>query len=86
MNDVDRWVQPLCISTSRLIKLLDLLLKHGKNTTGRIAVFKAVGERVGEKIFLCAFLVRFQSIVENWLKLSRCGSRLRVRHKGEVMG
>ena len=85
MNDVDRWVQPLRISTSRLIKLLDLLLKHGENTTGRIAVFKPVGERVGEKIFLCAFLVRFQCIVENWLKFGRCGSRLRVRHKGEVM-
>ena len=65
MNDVHRWVQPLRIATSRLIELLDLLLQHGENTTSRIAVFKPVREWVREKIFLCAFLVRFQCIVEN---------------------
>ena len=62
-----------------------MLLKHGENTTSRIAGFETVDERVREKIFLCAFFVRFHCIVENWLKLGRCGSRMSLRHKGEVM-
>jgi hypothetical protein len=85
MKDVHRWVQPRRIAMSRLIEVLDLLLKHGENTTRRIAVFKPVCERVREKIFVCAFFVRLQCIVKNWLKVGRCGSRVSVRHKGEVM-
>jgi hypothetical protein len=65
MKDVHSWIQPLRIAALRLIELLDLLLKHGENTASRIAGFEAVGERMREKIVLCAFFVRFQCIIEN---------------------
>ena len=69
MEDVHSWVQPLRIAALRLIELqvelLDLLLKHGENTTSRIAALEPVGERVREKIIFCAFFVRFQGIIEN---------------------
>jgi len=80
MNDVDRWVQPLRIAA---LSLLNLLLKHGKNTTGRIAIFESLGEWVCEKIFLCAFFVRFHCIIKNYLKVGRCRSRVSVGHMGE---
>ena len=65
MNNVHRWVQPLHIAALRLIELLDLLLKRSENTASRIAGFETVGEWVREKIFLCAFFVCFQCIIEN---------------------
>jgi hypothetical protein len=65
MNDVHGWVQPLRIAALRPIELLDLLLKYGENAASRIAGFEPVSERVGEKIVLCALLVRFQGIIEN---------------------
>jgi hypothetical protein len=65
MKDVDSWVQPLHVSALRLIELLDLLLKHGKNAASRIAGFEPVSERVCEKIILCALFVRFHCMIEN---------------------
>ena len=65
MKDVYSWVQPLRVVALRPIKLLDLLLKHGENTASRITGFEPVGERVREKIVICAFFVRFQGIVES---------------------
>jgi hypothetical protein len=65
MKDVHSWVQPLRIAALRLIELLDLFSKHGENATSRIAGVEPLGERVREKILLCAFFVRFQGIVEN---------------------
>jgi hypothetical protein len=84
MEDVHSWVQPLRVVALRLIEFLDLLSKHGKNAASRIAGFEPVSERVREKILLCAFFVRFQSIIENQLEVGRCGSRVSVRHKGEA--
>ena len=65
MKDVNSWVEPLRTAAPRLIELLDLPLKHGENAASRIASFEAVGERVREKIILCAFFVCFQCIIEN---------------------
>jgi hypothetical protein len=65
MKDVHSWVQPLRVAALRLIDLLDLFLKHGENAASRMAGFESVSERVREKILLCAFLVRFQGIIEN---------------------
>jgi hypothetical protein len=65
MKDVHSWVQPLRIAALRLIELLDLFLKHGKNAARRIASLELVSEWVLKEIYLCAFLVRFQGIVEN---------------------
>jgi len=42
-----------------------LLSKHGKNAASRIAGFEPVGERVREKIVLCACFIPFQGIIEN---------------------
>jgi hypothetical protein len=65
MKDVYSWVQPLRIAALRLIELLDLLLKHGENAARRIAGLEPASEWVLKEIVLCAFLVRFQGIVEN---------------------
>jgi hypothetical protein len=67
-----------------LIKLLDMVFKHGENVASGIAGFEPVSERVRERIHLGALFVRFQGIIENWSEFRRCGSRVRVRHKGEV--
>jgi hypothetical protein len=68
MKDVYCRVEPLFITALRLIELLDLFLKHGENAASRITGFEAASERVGEKIVLCAFFVRFQGIIEDQLK------------------
>ena len=58
MKDIHSWAQPLHDVALRLIELLDLLSKNGKNAAGCITGFEPVGERVREKIVLCAFFVR----------------------------
>jgi hypothetical protein len=67
VENLHSWVQPLRepFVALRLVELLDLLLKHGENAANRMAAFEPVGERVCEKILLCAFFVRFQDIIEN---------------------
>ena len=65
MKDVHSGIQPFRVVALRLIEFLDLLLKYGENAASRIAGFEPVSERVREKIILCPFFVRFQSIVEN---------------------
>jgi len=55
----------------RLIELLNLLLKYFENAGGRVAILEVGSEWVGEEIVLCAFLVRFQGIIENKLKVGR---------------
>jgi hypothetical protein len=84
MEDVHSGVQPLRIAALRPIEFLNLLLKRGENTTGRITVFEPVGEWVREEIVLCAFFVRVQGIIENYFEVGRCGSRVSVRHQGQV--
>jgi hypothetical protein len=49
---------------------------------GERAGLEPVCEWVLKKILLCALFVRFQGIIENWLEVGRCGSRVSVRHKG----
>ena len=68
MKDLHCWVQPPCprfISTLRLVELLDLILKHAENAVSRIAGFEPVSKWVREKVFVRAFFVRFQGIVED---------------------
>jgi hypothetical protein len=84
MKDVHSWVQPLQVVGLGLIKLLDILLKHGENAAGGIAGFESVCERVRERIHFCTFFVHFQGIIENESEIGRCGSGVSVRHKGEV--
>ena len=84
MKDVHSWIEPVVIAALRLIELLDLLLKHGENGARGIAGFEPGGEWVREKVILGACFVRFQGVIENQLKIGRYGSRVSVRHKGEV--
>jgi len=84
MKDVHSWVQPRRIAALGLIELLDLLLEHGENGASRTAGFKPVGEWVREKILFRAFFIRIQGIIKNLLEVRRCGSRVSVRHNGEV--
>jgi hypothetical protein len=84
MKDVHSWVQPLQVVGLGLIKLLDMLLKHGENAASGLASFEAVGERVRERIDLGTFFVRFQGIVENELEVGLCGSGMSARHMGGV--
>jgi len=44
-------------------------VKDSENLAGRIAVFELGGERMVEKVVLCAFFVRFQGIVEDQLEI-----------------
>ena len=69
MEDVHSWLQPFCISTLRLIKFLNLLLKNSENAARRIAGLEPASEWVLEEIGLCALLVLFQGIVENELEV-----------------
>jgi hypothetical protein len=69
MKDVHGWVQPLRIAALRVIEFLDLLLKHGENAARRIAGLEPVSEWVLKEILLCAFLVCFQGVVENYLEV-----------------
>ena len=87
MKDLHGWIQPprpSFIPALRLIELLDLLLKDIEDAAGRVAGFELASEWVRGKMLLCAFFVRFQSIIENWLEVGRCGSGVSLRHKGEV--
>ena len=59
-------------------------MKHIENAAGRITGFEPDSERMRKKIALRAFIVRFQGIVENLSEVGRFGSRVSVRHKGEV--
>jgi hypothetical protein len=79
MKDVHSQVVAL-----RLIKLLDMLLKHGENAASGLAGFETVGERVRERIDFCTFFVRFHGIVENELEVGLCGSGMSARHMGGV--
>ena len=69
MKDVHSWVEPLRVVALRLIEFLDQFMKHGENAASRIAAFEALSERVCEKVLLCAFFVRCQSIIENELEV-----------------
>jgi hypothetical protein len=69
LKDVHSWVEPLGVDGLRLIELLDLFSKHCEKAAGRITGFEPASERVREKIVPCAFLVRFQGIIENELEV-----------------
>ena len=84
MKNVHSWVEPLGVVALRIIELLRLFLQHSENAASGIAGFEPVSERVGEKILLGTFSVRLQSIIENELEIGGCGSRVSVRHKGNV--
>ena len=48
-----------------MIELLNLLLKHGENGSGRVAGLELGCEGVCEEVLLCMFFVRFQGIIED---------------------
>ena len=50
---------------------MDLLVKDSENGTRRVACLQLGGEWMCEKILLCAPLVRFQRIMEYYLKVGR---------------
>jgi len=72
MKDLYSWVEPpapVFISTSRLIELVDLLLKHVENVVRRLAVLELGSECVITKILLQASFVRSQGIIEYKLEV-----------------
>jgi hypothetical protein len=72
------------IGVLRSIGLLGLLLKHKENVVGRVAALKLGSEWVRKKVLLCVSFISFQSITENLPEAGRrCGSRVRMIHKGE---
>jgi hypothetical protein len=86
IEDIDGRVQPFgqpFIVILRSIELLNLLLKHNENATGRVAGLELGGEWVGKKVLLCATLICSQGIIEYLLEVGgRCGSRVGVKHNG----
>ena len=80
------WIEPLgpsIIDTPRLIWPMDLLLKKGYNVGGRVAGLELGDEWIGQQILPRAFLVHFQRVIDDRLKIGRRGGEVRVRHKGE---
>ena len=69
MKDVHSWIQPLRVAAFRLVELLNMFLKHGKNAARRVAGLEPFSEWVLKEIVLCGLLVRFQGIVENLLEV-----------------
>ena len=62
IKDIDCWVEPTCqpvVGASRLVEVLDLLLKYSKNGGRRIAGLELGGEGMREKVLLCLPFVRF---------------------------
>lgn len=47
-----------------LIHPLDLLLKDRKNVAGRVACLQLSDEWMLKEIFLCAFVIDFQGIID----------------------
>jgi hypothetical protein len=72
MQDMYGWIKEPCqplIAELRSIEILDLLVKHGENGSGRTAGLELGGEWMGKKIFVCLFLVRLQGIIEDQLEI-----------------
>ena len=51
------------------MELLDLLLKHSEDATGRVAGLELRGEWVDIKVLLCTSLIRFHGIIEYLLEV-----------------
>jgi hypothetical protein len=65
-----------------LIDFLDLLLKHEKNGTWRIAGLELFGERMGKKVLLCTLLISFQGIIDYRMEAGgRGGGVVSAGHK-----
>ena len=79
-QDAHRWGQPLChslIATTRVVKLLNLVLRHGSS----VARLQLGGKRMFEKVFLGLYLVGFQGSIENGLETcGSCSCGLCLRH------
>ena len=87
MKNLHSWIQPprpLFTSLSRLVELLNLLLKHVENATRGATVLELGSEWVGEKVLLRPFFIRFQGIIENELEVSG-GCGVSIRHRWEVV-
>jgi hypothetical protein len=74
VKDIHSRVEPFCesiLASSRVIELMDLLVKDSENGARRVACLQLGGEWMCEKILLCTPLVRFQCIMEYYLKVGR---------------
>jgi hypothetical protein len=72
IKDIHYWVESFCppaIAAPGLIEFLDLLVKDGENGARRVARLKLGSEWMFKEVFLCAFFVCFQGIIENQLEV-----------------
>jgi hypothetical protein len=68
MENIHCWVEPPCqvfVVVSRLIEVLDLLVKQGKNGARRVAGLELGGEWVRKEVLLCLLFVCFQGMAKN---------------------
>ena len=82
---VDRWVKPSpqpLITTTRVLKPVDLISKYGQNSCGRVTCLKLAGERMSGKILFGLDFICLNSFFKNEIEIGRgchrCGS-LRAR-------
>jgi hypothetical protein len=69
------------VTISKLIVDLDLMLKHEKNSTGRVAGPELSGEWMGKEILLCTSFICFQGMNDYQLEMGgRDDSGVNVRH------
>jgi hypothetical protein len=68
---IDSWAQPLCqslVATVRFVKILDLILKDGKDCGSSVAGLQLRGKRMFEKVVLCLLSVGLQRSSEDGLE------------------
>ena len=71
VEDVHSWAQPLgqsLIAAVRFVKFSNLILKDGKDSVGRVAIFQPGGERMCYKVFLRLLLVGLNRSFKDSLK------------------
>src|SRR6266702_266593 len=87
---VDSWVKPSpqsLITAPGLLEPVDLVLKYGQNSRGRVACLELAGERMDGKILFGRFLVCLESIFKNDLKIGRRRCRRGcLRHRARSGG
>ncbi len=87
VEDVDGRIEPLgqpLIDTSRLFKLLHLVLKDGENGGRRVAAVQSGGKWMREKVFFSLFLIRSQGSVEDGSKVGKGSGRTRGSRHGAI--
>ena len=71
---VDRWFDPSpqsLIAALRFLELMDLILKYGQNSCGRVRCLELVSEWVRDKILLGLCFISLEGFFKNDIEIGR---------------